>query len=251
MPNSFLGFPVPRAKIADMIAAAAPPSLHHAQHENGGSDEIDATGLAGAGDGFQVPFANHVFSSDCSSISNLIISTTLTGVVAADDNGIVLETFLTAGTEVEVRSELGSTVPFQSWDNARQFDCTVKMRASTNKTADMYMITGSRADNTGFGFYVSEGELFAFTGNGASTTYNSVEVLAAGSYTKYRQLRAILTPGVDCKFYVDSVLLETITTTLPTGTSFSNTYADFYVSNNADANDKYMVVNSYSVLIND
>ena len=251
MPNSFLGFPVPRAKIADMIAAAAPPSLHHAQHENGGSDEIDVTGLVGAGGGFQVPFSNHVFHSDCSSIAALIVNATGSGVCAADDNGIVLETFNTAGTEVEAKSELASTVPFQSWDNARQFDCTVKMRSSTNKTADMYFITGSRADNMGFGFYVSEGELYAFTGNGATTTYLSVEVLATGSYTKYRQLRAVFTPTVNVKFYVDSVLVATLTTTLPSGTSFSNTYADFYVSNNAEANDKYALINSYTVLIND
>jgi len=55
MGNQFIGFPVPRARIADMIAGSAPPKIHHTGHETGGDDEIDCTGLAGAG-GVTLPF---------------------------------------------------------------------------------------------------------------------------------------------------------------------------------------------------
>ena len=43
MANLFIGFPVPRAKIADMIEGAAPPLDHATQHEYGGDDAIDPT----------------------------------------------------------------------------------------------------------------------------------------------------------------------------------------------------------------
>lgn len=40
MGNLFIGFPVPRAKIADMISTAAPPIIHADRHEASGDDEI-------------------------------------------------------------------------------------------------------------------------------------------------------------------------------------------------------------------
>lgn len=40
MPNLFLGFPVPRAKIAEMIAGAAPPLAHAAWHKPSGTDAL-------------------------------------------------------------------------------------------------------------------------------------------------------------------------------------------------------------------
>ncbi|GAH85805.1 unnamed protein product, partial [marine sediment metagenome] len=41
MANLFIGFPVPRARIADMIEGSAPPTLHAPQHESGGTDEVE------------------------------------------------------------------------------------------------------------------------------------------------------------------------------------------------------------------
>ena len=40
MGNLFIGFPVPRAKIADMITGSAPPLNHVANHEPDGSDPL-------------------------------------------------------------------------------------------------------------------------------------------------------------------------------------------------------------------
>ncbi|GAH23253.1 unnamed protein product, partial [marine sediment metagenome] len=40
MGNLFIGFPVPRAKIAEMIEGSAPPIIHHDRHEAAGDDEI-------------------------------------------------------------------------------------------------------------------------------------------------------------------------------------------------------------------
>ncbi|GAH76346.1 unnamed protein product, partial [marine sediment metagenome] len=40
MGNLFIGFPVPRAKIAEMIETAAPPIIHADRHEATGDDEI-------------------------------------------------------------------------------------------------------------------------------------------------------------------------------------------------------------------
>ncbi|GAH54174.1 unnamed protein product, partial [marine sediment metagenome] len=40
MANLFIGFPVPRAKIADMIEGAAPPLEHVVNHLPGGSDQL-------------------------------------------------------------------------------------------------------------------------------------------------------------------------------------------------------------------
>ena len=40
MANLFIGFPVPRAKIAEMIEGSAPPLEHIANHLPGGTDEL-------------------------------------------------------------------------------------------------------------------------------------------------------------------------------------------------------------------
>jgi len=44
MPNMFLGFPVPRAKIAEMIEGYAPPAVHASWHLPPGSDPLIAPG---------------------------------------------------------------------------------------------------------------------------------------------------------------------------------------------------------------
>ncbi len=47
MANLFIGFPVPRAKIATMIEEAAPPLIHGLQHQPDGEDPIvDPEGLS-------------------------------------------------------------------------------------------------------------------------------------------------------------------------------------------------------------
>ncbi len=250
MGNLFLGFPVARAKIADMIATSAPPSLHKTQHQLGCSDELNVTGLTGAGGGLSVPFLNNLIYNDCGSITKHVKTTTGSSLIAASDNGIVLETFLTSSSEAELIDVLEFLYPHTAWTKARQFNCTVKLRSATSKDAEMYMISGSRSNSIGFGFYVSAGDLYAFSGDGTDTTYTIIQSLSAGPYTKYRLLRAVFTPGVKIEYYVDGILLLTITTTLPSGSSYYNYLANFYISNLATTEDKYLVVSDYMVLLN-
>ena len=49
MANFFLGFPVPRARIADMITGAAPPLEHTANHRPDGSDPLVLPGDISSG----------------------------------------------------------------------------------------------------------------------------------------------------------------------------------------------------------
>lgn len=250
MGNLFLGFPVARAKIADMISSSAPAVIHHTQHEDGGSDEINVTGLTGAGGGLQVPFTNHLYANPCSSKDNLNPTVTGSAVIALQPNGIILETFSTANSTALAQHDTENTLPHLAWTKARQFQCDAKLRSATSVTATMVLFTGDYTANRGFGFMVTGGKLYGYCGTGATNSSVELETLAAGSFTKYRNLRAIFTPAVDCKFYVDGVLLGTITTDLPSGTTNSNVIAQFYITNPGVSEDKYMVISNYMTLIN-
>lgn len=250
MGNLFLGFPVSKAKIADMITGTAAPSAHHTQHENGGSDEIDATGLTGAGGGgigiadfFSI---HHTFES----ITGYNNNNTGSGSFSATFAGLEFITGTTTNSHARTNKGTPSISKELNFSKDITLNCNAGFLSYTNVTADFIIRLGGNASARGIGFKVVDGVLYGSVGNGSIETTVVLETLGTGSFFKYRTLRAVYTAGVKCEFYVDLSLLGTITTGLPsswdpvTGTHF---FAD--VHNKTSTATKYLYVANFDARI--
>ena len=219
MANLFLGFPVPRAKIADMIAGSAPPSLHKTQHQNGGTDEIDCTGLVGAG-GAGIPFEDLFISDMFASVDNYDISNAGSGSVVNYTTGIVLQTATTASSSARLMRSLWTQYPESSWDKDRKWRIYARFYGDTSSTGTWFAGTAYSETSRGLGFYIDDGKLYSHCHNGTTQTRNLLIDYGAGALSKSLTLSIDFDAGVSAKFYVDGVLKDTITTValLPTGT---------------------------------
>jgi len=247
--NLFLGFPVARAKIADMISTSAPPALHHAQHENGGSDEIDATGLTGAGGGALFPLDIYLFTAPLESLSgyNQTVNGSASIVLAGD--GITLDTGATANSEAYLDKQNYVSTTISAWSKSRQFEAHCYISSDTSKTGTFWLISGNKSSSRHIGFKILNGVLYGSVGNGSAETTTALQTLGASAFTAQRTLKAVFTATVDCKFYVDGVLLGTITTGLPTGTTSANQLFFAYVENTGVAQDKFIIISSMNTII--
>lgn len=93
------------------------------------------------------------------------------------------------------------------------------------------------------GFYISGGVIYASSSDGATQEITNTGQTHSTGYMR-RRLDAVLTEGVDCKFYVDGVLVATHTTYLPAGP------LDLYLSLNIrsqDATLRYMTPGRFLV----
>ena len=221
MPNSFLGFPVPRAKIADMIAAAAPPALHHAQHENGGSDEIDATGLTGAGGGGISLSSFFPISEPFSSIDGYSQTIQNGGSITLTSTSLNLRTSSTASGRASLYKDSGASKAWTSWDKDKVFSVDFSFIYTATVCDYIYIQHGKNGTNKHIGFKIIDSVLYGTVGNGSAETTVTLETFTTPSTQIVRILTAVFTAGVKCEFYVDGVLLGTITTNLPSGVDTS------------------------------
>ena len=233
-----------------MIATAAPPVLHHTQHENGGSDEIDATGLTGASGGSQFPQNVISIGSFMESIDCWDSNTTGSGNVNAASDGINIRTNTTANSTASINRNAYISNADYSWDNDHQFDFTGFLRSNTTNTCLFYILHGTDETTDAIGFKVLNGQLFGYVHDGVSATTLLLETISASSFNVKRALRAVFTAGANCKFYVDGVLLGTISTGLPTGIYSSDNLVFISVANPSVAELKYITISSFNVIIN-
>lgn len=240
MPNSFLGFPVPKAKIAEMIEGYAPPLAHHERHEAGGDDEIDCTGLVGAGGGAgagavgiqQIPESTTPYNP----------SVTGTGAVTIDGEGLKIATGATAGSTALIARVLLLAVSPISWGDDRTIEAAVKFVASGSSTGLEYYGWGNYDFNTFIGFQVDDGVFQAVWGGGGSLSTYTIADWGAGAYLEGKYLKAVFTAGSKIEFYVNNTLVHTATTNLPTGTLYADTILSAKSYNKAVAQNKRIEV---------
>lgn len=96
------------------------------------------------------------------------------------------------------------------------------------------------AANTGrhIGFKLIDDALYGTVADGTTEATHLLETLTAAVYTR---LECVLTPGVECRFYVDGVDKGAITTNLPTTTSYARFLFKSTVHNTAAANKGFML----------
>jgi hypothetical protein len=140
-----------------------------------------------------------------------------------DSNGLRIRTAATNGSISEASKEC-AYAGF-SWNKKRRISFVLEMSVLTGKTQKMWFGTGTIgyiAGLYGFGFYIDDEDIYAYTGNGTSTTYfkvGSYSELGSGDLGGVLKLDIEYNPGVNCIFIFNNDLLTTITTNLPSGTA--------------------------------
>lgn len=249
MGNLFLGFPVARAKIADMISTSAPPALHHTQHENGGSDEIDATGLTGAGGGGFFPLQHEIFTTTLENAAAHTTAVSGSGAAGTDTDGTYLDTGLTINSEAEIYKAVPRSFLSTLWNRQRQF--TVSFREfGTNDNTGMtaWFVAGYRGSSKHIGFYTNGLTLYSSSYDGTTLAQTALQTVTKW-YNTYRTLSAIFYPGVKIEYWVDGILLLTQTTNLPAGTtSFDAPFTVYVLNESGGSRRKLRVQNITSIL---
>lgn len=249
MGNLFLGFPVSRAKIADQIATTAAPSAHHTQHENGGSDEIDVTGLVGAGGGGGGVGALISYQSNIDSLDGFYTTSTGSGGVTITSAGATVSSGATADSLGRLKKTTQSLGLHANYGLNRSFFADVWFYSATSATGLLRIATASTASKKHIGFKVLNGILYGTVGNGSAETTVLLQTIDTIAFAAERSLLVIFTAGSKCEFFVDGVLLGTITTGLPSG--LSTDYELFWAlaSNPAVAEIKRIGITSYGITI--
>ncbi|MDP2362535.1 MAG: hypothetical protein Q8M94_02065 [Ignavibacteria bacterium] len=236
MANLFLGFPVPRAKIADMIAGSAPPSLHKVQHQKAGTDEIDCTGLVGAGGITNLYDAGGIFISDyLESIDGWGKDLADGGFFSLDWMGIYTGVGGISGAYAWAYKAIRLRQTSFNWDKKVSFLLDARLQRAAANSGIQYIVSGNPFAERHVGFKIDNGVLYGSVGNGAVETLTpAIETLGAGSYELMRRLECQYEPG-SCNFWVNGVPKGPITTNLPTGETDTEFLMMIVVDDNAKA----------------
>lgn len=234
MGNSFIGFPVPRARIADMIAGLAPPSDHKTQHQDGGSDELDVTGLVGAGG------AGGLFKGlwlDDWDPEATIWHKTFTGTSALNRSyeTLALKTDDDGDATATLYRKTSQSIPTLTWEKKRHLLFQCYLDCDSDTLSRLRVCTGNRSSTRYFGFDIYNGDLRGVTCGGGGPTRMVIKTFSGGFIGEDILLEAILFPGDKVEFWVNGVLEQTATTDLPTGTTNANYIFYLFVDNNGNA----------------
>lgn len=249
MGNLFLGFPVARAKIADMISTSAPPALHKTQHQLGGTDELNITGLAGGGGGGIAIKDFYDLSSLLESLDGYLQNVAGTGSVTLDHPCVLLDTSTSSSSSARIYKDLNNYMTFPNFGKDAVFSIYAGFRAYTSKNGTYNLFAGDAIDYGQIGFQVVDGVLYGMCAKNAVHTTVALETISAGTFWVYRFLQAVFTAGSKVEFYVDGILKGTITTNLPTATETFTTYFSAEVWNLANAQRKILYVMPYNFLL--
>lgn len=249
MANLFIGFPVARAKIADMISTSAPPSLHKTQHQDGGTDEIDVSGLTGLPSGGLAIGGADYYGSTFEELTGYDISPSGSGDTSVSLSGATLWTGATMNSVAELSKSQSDLFPGLTFSKDRSLIADIKITNATSAVGTHNILSGGAGGFRHIGFKVVAGILYGTVGNGSLETTVALETLGTGAYTIVRSLRAIFAAGVKCEFYVDGSLLGTITTGLPSGYASSSKLFYANATNPGVAEIKTLLIGHYSVQI--
>ncbi len=246
MANLFIGFPVPRAKIADMIEGAAPPLDHATQHEYGGDDAIDPTDQNSL---VTLPFPLAGFFLDSYEVEGAgwQDADTGDGAMFLYSDHREMQTGSTNPSTYENRLHSSYPIPTLTWANKRHLLITILANHEDSATAIMRIITGHTDDNY-FGFQIADGKLSAICGNApGSQTVTDIKSYDPGAIDETLAFHAIFYPAVKVDFYVNGTLEATITTNLPTGTSNADYIIGFNLDNNSTTNNVNIRLNHFQL----
>lgn len=230
MANLFIGFPVPRAKIADMIEGAAPPLEHHANHEAGGADEMDVTDLVGAGGAAGVFRGLWLvdYNADATAWHKAY---TGDGALTRSYDVLKLKTNDNQASKGTIYRKVTQSIPTLTWAKKRHLIFQAYLDCDQTSTAEMHIITGYHATGPYIGFQVVGGKLYGVNRNTGSITQTELLTFPQTWIGVDIWLEAILFPGDKVEFWIDGSLEQTSTTNLPEGTAKAEYSAELIVDN--------------------
>lgn len=255
MPNSFLGFPVPRAKIAEMIAGSAPPLEHSAWHRPPGSDPLvlpadiadgqavvwDAAaakfkGASAGGIGSVYDDPGYPFLTFFESLSGYYSASSPASGVSLSNTQLGLITQGGANDWASLYKEPSEFVTPWPWSKKAKFKTEVTFSATASSLPKHDVMIGDTDTGRHFGFVVRDGKLYGSVGNGSAETLTAaLEDWGAAGYYKTKKLEAVYNvTSVD--FWVDGVKVATLSSGLPTGTTSARKMIRLYIRGNGSAN---------------
>ena len=211
MGNLFIGFPVPRAKIAEMVE-----------------------GVAGIGSRYEDP--NLFYYTNFESLDGFANLTGGGGSVTLHHIYVILDTTQSMTGYAKLYKGISHAHPAPTWDKAYKFRTKVRILCETDETGDIYIVRGTVGNYPHLGFFINDGVLKGISRNGAAVSTVTLQTLGAAAYDEERALEVVFTPASKAEFYVDEVKLGEITTNLPSGTAYANYH--FYLHVLTDGNNK-------------
>lgn len=256
MGNQFLGFPVPRAKIAEMIAGAAPPLAHAAWHRPVGSDPLAAPGDISDGQAVVWDAALAKFKgasaggiSSAYETPGVFISTwfdskdgwnvyaSASASVALSYTELALVVQAVANQQAYITKAPTSLHFAYSWAQALSWTAFVRIVTGASHKGTVYVVSGSYDNYRHVGFKLKDGLLKASVANGSTETLSATLAdISSGAQDVHYRL-AVEYTATAAKFYIDDVLVATLDAGLPAGTSEASQL--FYIENKNDANGVY------------
>lgn len=261
MANLFLGFPVSRAKIAEMIEGSAPPIAHAPWHLPNGQDPLvlptditagQAVGwdgtkykgyAAGGGGGFDV-YTNWFYQTVFESLDGVGQVKTGSSSISVSSSGLLVSTGGTINSEAKAYKNPQYDFPAFSWAKYRKFKTKAVFSQASGGNHQSYIWTGDPFNSKGFGLKVAGNKIQGGSGNGSSLTLTDLEIIPAGAFNIVRLLEAIFTPGSKVEFFIDDIKVGELTTNLPTGTSLA-TFLYYLAVKNLAAFTDYIALSKY------
>jgi len=216
--NSFIGFPVPRARIADMIAGSAPPTLHKTQHQNGGDDELDLSGMEGAG-GVAFPLRGIWIDDYDLDHDRVYKAYTGTGEISRSFETITLKTGVTNPSSALLRRLTTQHIVTPTWEKKRHLIFQAYFDADDRTSIDMSIFMGDPDGDDAAGWRVSDGWLKSKTLHAGSSSYHNC-LLFEGAFIGEDVLTEVIHfPGEKVEYWVNGALVHTETENVPAGTA--------------------------------
>lgn len=250
MPNLFLGFPVPRAKIAEMIAGAAPPLAHAAWHKPSGTDPLVAPAdisagqavgwnatkylgvAAGGGAGIATCYDSPgIFFSTCFESLDGWTKSTVEGLITLDPEFVGLETNANGSGALRLAKNLTVFVDQPTWSKGCKFKADVLYGAYTGTVGKAWIIMGYPDPENHVGFVIDNRVIYGTVGDGSAETRTAaLETLPGGEIYEWRAFEATYDAAI-AKFYIGGVLKGSINTGLPSDTEYAGRMCHLKVEN--------------------
>lgn len=268
MGNLFIGFPVPRAKIATMIEEAAPPLNHIANHLPDGTDPLVLPGDISNGQavswdssegkfiGSSVGGIASIFNDSGRFYSQLFhdltpfeTNSTSGGATAWSEGRRYIKTGSVADSTYRLDFYSGQIFTYPLWSKIRKFKALVYLEDYRPTDGLTWIISGWRDTDAHFGFVVQGRELYGTVGNGSDNTRTASLKSWSSDIDEAIDLEAVFTPGVKAEFWVNGVLAGSITddSKLPTGGNNPEPIITLYIDNNGVAAESYIYISKFDV----
>lgn len=142
------------------------------------------------------------------------------GSASMDADKIILSTGGVAGELASIIERYAYPPGVMTWAKKRSFKLKARVDVYSDAASMIYISTGNESANRwGFGFRFTNTMVRGFSKNGGAEQYANLVTGLTAPYTRDELYEAIFTPGVNIKFYINGVLLGTLTAGLPTGTT--------------------------------